>query len=443
MTRTLLTMASFALLTGASSVAWAQAGPDSGADAAAAGATVDVPAGTPGAQGGTVSVFQVAPTAVPAPSASEPGVNAHLGSSAQASADVSSSADGFDFARPGANGVAVRGSEKSVYIVAGKNVPELHTVARGDTLWGISDKYFGNPYNWPRVWAQNPQVQNPHWLYPGDHVRLRSGQGGFQSSSIGFVREPALVSSAARFVPHRGMVSDAKVATWGEVIGSPDDQMLLSVGDDIYVRLESERKVKAGQLLTIFEPRVVKNLHNAELVWVRGYAKVGRINSETNMVRARIVEAIDTIERGMLVGPMEQRVDLVEPVRNKRALRARIMGALYPHEFYGQHQVVFIDKGTTDGVEIGNRFVAVTRGDDWRLGLKTAGALADDRAVTEDDAMARVEGTPDTDSPTLYPAETYAEIMVIRVRENSAACMVTAAIREIPRGALVIARKGY
>jgi nucleoid-associated protein YgaU len=47
-------------------------------------------------------------------------------------------------------------------------------VKKGDTLWDICDGYFGNPWQWPRVWSYNPDILNPHWIFPGDVVRLRA-----------------------------------------------------------------------------------------------------------------------------------------------------------------------------------------------------------------------------------------------------------------------------
>jgi hypothetical protein len=143
------------------------------------------------------------------------------------------------------------------------------------------------------------------------------------------------------------------------------------------------------------------------------------------------------------VGPYERKVDPVAPVRNSKDIYGHIIGALYPHEFYGQNQIVFIDKGKDDGVAVGNRFFVVTRGDEWRLGLKDAGNAADKRAITEDDRMGVVESTPDDGNPELYPGETYAELLVMRVRKHTASCLVSASVREIPRGATVVARQGY
>jgi LysM domain-containing protein len=385
-------------------------------------------------------VVEVQPGYAPPPSA-EPGpdVNAHLPSSARASGDTSTSSDSFDLGR-GAQTESVHGSASGSYVVGGEYVPDLHNAKRGDTLWEISQRYTGNPYNWPRLWSYNKQIQNPHWIYPGDQIRLRAP--GVRSVG-GFVHPSAIVPGSTVFHRHVGYVLDGDHPVWGQIIGSPEDQMILSEGDEVYVKLDKAHDVEEGQLLTVFEEREVKSLSDHPFVWIRGILRVNRFNPDTLMVRATIIESQDTIERGIHVGPPDRYVDVVKPVRNDKNLEAQIVGALYPHEFYGQHQVVFIDKGEEEGVKVGNRFFAVSRGDEWRLGLSTAGSMADDRAITEDDRFAKVEDTPDTDEPELYPAETYAELIVLRTRPHTATCLVTASIHEIARGAIVVAREGY
>ena len=52
-------------------------------------------------------------------------------------------------------------------------VPEEYLVEEGDTLWDVCEYYFGEPRRWPTVWALNPHITNPHWIYPGDILRLR------------------------------------------------------------------------------------------------------------------------------------------------------------------------------------------------------------------------------------------------------------------------------
>ncbi|MBI4705559.1 MAG: LysM peptidoglycan-binding domain-containing protein [Deltaproteobacteria bacterium] len=323
-------------------------------------------------------------------------------------------------------------------------MPEIHTVKRGDTLWDISFKYFGHPYAWPRIWSFNKQIQNPHWLYPGDHVRLREGGGVRQVGvGVGFVRLRPAVPSNAVFARNLGFVEDRQEPYWGEIVGSPDDKMMLSEMDDVYVQLDGKHAVDVGQQLTVFEPLDVSNRLDSQIVYVRGTLLVDRLNPKTNLARARIVESLDVIARGAKVGAVDRKIEPVFPVPNEQNVIASIVGSLYPHQFFGRDQALFIDKGSKDGVQVGNRFFVVVRGDEWRKGLAKAGPMAERRAVTDDDTMARVERTPPPGPEDAYPAETYGEVMVVRVRQKTALCLVTAAMREIARDAVLIARKGY
>ena len=51
--------------------------------------------------------------------------------------------------------------------------PDKHKVVRGDTLWDLSETYLKSPWYWPKVWSINPQISNPHLIYPGDFVYFR------------------------------------------------------------------------------------------------------------------------------------------------------------------------------------------------------------------------------------------------------------------------------
>ncbi|MBC7174262.1 MAG: LysM peptidoglycan-binding domain-containing protein, partial [Polyangiaceae bacterium] len=59
---------------------------------------------------------------------------------------------------------STRGSTGGLRMSGGARfVPDAHTVRRGDTLWDITGFYYGNPWEWPRVWSYNPEITNPHW----------------------------------------------------------------------------------------------------------------------------------------------------------------------------------------------------------------------------------------------------------------------------------------
>ena len=60
----------------------------------------------------------------------------------------------------------------SVFAQEKKDGEEVYTIKKGDTLWGISSRFLSNPFLWPKLWQRNPYITNPHWIYPGNPIRL-------------------------------------------------------------------------------------------------------------------------------------------------------------------------------------------------------------------------------------------------------------------------------
>jgi hypothetical protein len=373
-------------------------------------------------------------------------INGHLSQSSRGSTDISKSTDGFDLGTRAGGVPSVRGGANGTYVVEGQYVPETHSVRRGDTLWDLSSRYYQNPYFWPRVWAYNPQILNPHWIYPGDRLKLReAGAATLGNIGLGLSAQRARIAPGTIFLRDVGWIDDKKEDQWGEVQGSPDDQMLLSENDDVYIQIQDSHEVAVGQLLTIWKPlrRVGSGDAKGLLVSIRGTAKVERVNANTRMVRAKIIESLDVIERGAKVGPVGRRFDVVAPTTSEQDLDATIVASVYPHQLYGQYQVVFLDKGEKEGVKPGNRFFAIRRGDGWQRTLKNAGPTADKQALTEDDRNAQIATTPTPASEDRLPDETYAELRVIRVRDHTCMAIVTASTSEIERTARLVSKKGY
>lgn len=353
---------------------------------------------------------------------------------------------GFDLSGAGNTG-SVRGGENSSYVLNNRSVsvPDHHMVRRGDTLWDLCGHYYDNPYAWPRVWSYNPQIENPHWIYPGDRIRMRLGGGpATTTTGGGFIRRQNVVPSGTIFLRDYGYVGNEKEEVWGLLAGSPDDQMLLSDGDEVYLQIDKDHDVRIGQELSLFrrlrKPEAGKS--KGYVVAIKGTVRVSQWNPETRVARAEIIESLDVIERGESVGPIGRRFDVVPPVQNDREVWAQISGALNPRELIGQHQIVFIDKGSEQGLRAGNRLFVVAKGDRWRGSIKYGKEMAAHR-MDYRLYRANVERAPDTARGRKFPSEVVGEIRVLRTKKNTAACVVTYSSYEIEPGQIVVARRGY
>jgi len=364
--------------------------------------------------------------------------------------------DGFDFKNGGGGGGSVHGGENSSFVLgeshtvnAGASVPGQHTVRKGDTLWAICDFYFHNPYQWPRVWAYNPQIQNPHWIYPGDLVKLRGGAGGLgydvnpgpstePTGTGGFTDRRKQVPPDTVFLRTQGYIDDDS-NNWGELNGSAEDKLILTDFDEVYLRIGSGHDVKIGQELTVYRP--LRSVGKGKLVQIQGTVKVDQWNPKERVARARITESLDAIERGARIGPIQRRFEVVPPKRDEKDIEATVLTSVHPGSLYGQNTVVFIDKGEEAGLQPGNRLLVIRKGDAWHRTQPTR--FAAKRIALEDESPAATENVPRPRDEQSLPEETIAELRVVNVRKDSAMCIVNSSKVEIETGDHAFARKGY
>src|SRR5437764_7178355 len=132
------------------------------------------------------------------------------------------------------------------------NAPKSYTVKRGDTLWGIASTFLRDPWLWPEVWYINPQVANPHLIYPGDTLALAFGKDGrpiIRLEQGGAARlDPRLRSSpldgAVPTIPYSAIsafLSRPSVLTKEQVQDSPhvvafrDEHVIAGTGHTVYI----------------------------------------------------------------------------------------------------------------------------------------------------------------------------------------------------------------
>jgi hypothetical protein len=344
--------------------------------------------------------------------------------------------------------------------------PDNHTVREGDTLWDLSGKYMNSSYEWPRLWSYNPEITNPHWIYPGHLLRLREGaEGGYAVAPPG--EEGAGGPPAKGFGSGFGQMFD-KNARWrggtvivgeevyldkdalersGMIVGSPEEQMLMSPSDQVYIRFGKSMTPNQGQEFSLFlrlhrtevnpmpsqrTVRTYKPEDGGEIVRVMGVVRIDNFDDKERIARATILEARDPIERGFEVTDVPSRMAQVPPKTNDRKIESRVIASNQALGMLAQGQLVFIDAGKDKGVQVGNRFFVVRRGDDWRqhLTLKEdlTGELRPDTAPVKDSKL---------------PWEIIAEARVLYVRPQTCTAVITGSLVQVEPGDRVEMREGY
>lgn len=132
--------------------------------------------------------------------------------------------------------------------------PSTYTVQKGDTLWDISARFLKKPWLWPEIWQANPQVKNPHRIYPGDVLSLVYVNGQPMLSSNGPHMGEAIntvpLAQIEPFLKQLTVLNDVRSLPY--VMGLEDDRLVASSGQLAYVRGIPD--AQPGQLVQIARP---------------------------------------------------------------------------------------------------------------------------------------------------------------------------------------------
>jgi hypothetical protein len=136
--------------------------------------------------------------------------------------------------------------------------PDTYTVRKGDTLWDISARFLSKPWLWPEIWQANPQVRNPHLIYPGDVLNLSMTGDGPRLGMQPRVREDGEPVSAIPLSELRMFLKEMRVMGADEVerlpylVGFEEAHLRASPGNKIYARDLASAQV--GQRWAIVRP---------------------------------------------------------------------------------------------------------------------------------------------------------------------------------------------
>lgn len=264
-------------------------------------------------------------------------------------------------------------------ITLNENAPKTYVVKKGDTLWDISGLFLKQPWLWPKLWRFNPEIDNPHLIYPGDKLRLvfdAEGQPMLVKGKTELKWSPKVRKTHKEqnpistipleiiepFIKYDTVLSAEKIASAPVVLGSDEgyksslDGFHLYVNDNL-ILMKSYAIYYQGD--EIFDPETNKSLgFHANLA---GSGKVIRQGDMDNDVPATLYleSAKQELRSGAIVLPVNEGQMLpsyfaMQAVNKK--VNGRIIKSTRNIREFGKLEVIMINKGKNDSINEGDVF---------------------------------------------------------------------------------------
>lgn len=248
--------------------------------------------------------------------------------------------------------------------------PERYVVQRGDTLWDIASRFLREPWVWPEIWQVNPQIANPHLIYPGDVIslvyidgepRLILERGRVERRSPQ-IREQRL-DDAIPTIPFdaiRAFLSRPSVLTRDQAENLPyvlsfrEGKLMAAAGDDVYVRGVDAATGEFFSVVNVGDPLVDPD--DGEVVGYQGrYTGRGRLRRGGDPATLVLTDSNRETLRGDRLLP-EERIPSLNflPRTPERAVEGRVIAVTEGLSLIGPWMVVVVNRGARDGLEPGH-----------------------------------------------------------------------------------------
>lgn len=330
-----------------------------------------------------------------------------------------SSFSGSSFAaKPSAEEVSFRISkslkpidDKTWSQIAGDKIQQNYEVAKGDNLYTVSNRLFGDPKYWPKIWSMNnAAIRNPHVIRPGQKVTFQLGTGDTLPKLELTQDSPKYVPSETRVAsneweklpPQRWekvqttlpaeidplgfdknskirfgkpasidlftYVTTSKAEKLGTIEAALNENEFMTLGQRVYIKATGALEI--GQEVSIATDEIeleskiegTDTKREAFAYLLSGRVKI--IGRDTNYFVGRVTMVREFIPRGAMIIPNIPAISYKDPVAGAAPLR----GALFRHpglttSTLTQHKLAFVNLGSSDGIEPGMYFKAYQHND--------------------------------------------------------------------------------
>ncbi|MFI4914211.1 MAG: LysM peptidoglycan-binding domain-containing protein [Steroidobacterales bacterium] len=306
--------------------------------------------------------------------------------------------------------------------------PKSYTVKRGDTLWAIANMFLRSPWLWPEIWYVNPQIGNPHRIYPGDTVRLANGSDG--RTQLQIVRgegtathlHPLLRSAPlegpiatlpysliASFLSRPGVLSKDEVKHAPYVMALRDDHIIAGSGYELYVKkLDAEAGARYS-VMHVDSP--LRDPQSGDtLGYVSIYTGTAEVTRPGNTAKVMLTDSARETLRGdvLIAADTAQSQDFV-PHAPAGKVDGRVIAVVNNVLVAGQYDVIALNLGTRDGLERGHILTV------------------DEAPRTEPDRCARIDGASSCGwslRQQTLPTESAGTLLVFKTSERMSYALI-------------------
>ena len=250
------------------------------------------------------------------------------------------------------------------------DAPMNYSVKRGDTLWDIAAVFLKDPWFWPEIWQINPQVENPHLIYPGDVLSLAYGANGDASVRIsqysGARLTPRLRSEelegpvdALPFAAISAFLSKPSVMTMEQALEAPhilsfrDEHMIGGTGHEAYVKDLGGALNERYSVMHIGAP-IYDFETNEQVGYEASYAATAVVNAPGRVSKTILTEgAREVLEGDRLVHQEGDTPLTFTPHAPNTNVEGHIIAIADNATLVGQYQIVMLNRGERHGLTAG------------------------------------------------------------------------------------------
>lgn len=325
-----------------------------------------------------------------------------------------------------------------------KSEPSVYIVKKGDTLWGLSDRFMKDPHYWPDLWARNPEaVHNPHFIFPGQRLRIYPDRIEVETvpkeplampvaEKIQEVPKQAAAAAPAPEVRERaveerrftvsggeGFIAGADFKPVGSVIAGNNSRQIFAVDDIIYTDIgtklggrEGDRFIALKRHAAISHP--VTNQILGYKVVPLGVVQLTEMAEKSS--KAIITDTYLEIEPGALLIPYKNTKKEVSLRAPEKDLAGYIVESRSGIQAVAAGDIAYIDLGTRHGAKTGNMLYVVRN--------------------------AKVELKYFSKSDYDLPVDVIGALVIVEAGENSSTALVVKSIDTIYKGDRLEMKKG-